>query len=143
MLTLKLLVKDNWRTMVRVEDKILGQVGEGVKATAEAIVEDIRSSWSGTHQKAGSGNPPAIDTRVLDPSVMVDEQGRDSEGRFANNANAAVWYIRVDTAENDPGGYNYAQALEDPEYYDLPFLAPALQRAEGYFASNIQRFTRL
>jgi len=143
MLTLKLLVKDNWRTMVRVEDTLQKQVGEGVKATAEAIVEDIRSSWSGSKQKAGSGNPPAIDTGVLDSSIMVDDQGRDTEGHFANNANAEVWYVRVDTAENDPGGYNYAQALEDPDYYNLPFIAPALIRAEGYFASNIKRFVRL
>lgn len=143
MLTLKFREKENWKTMIRVEDKLKKQVGEGVKATAQAIVEDIRSSWSGSRQTAGSGTPPAIDSGVLDNSIFVDDQGRDTEGRFANKDSAEVWYIRVDTAENDPGGYNYAEALEDPEYYNLPFIAPALKRAEGYYASNIKRFVRL
>lgn len=143
MLTLKLLVKDNWRTMVKVEDTLARQVGEGVRNTAEGIVADIRSSWSATRQTAGSGTPPAIDSGVLDASVVVDDQGRDEGGRFASSKDAKVFYIRVDTSDNDPGGYNYAQVLEDPDAYNLPFLAPALLRAEGYFASNIKRFVRL
>lgn len=142
MLTLKLKVLDNWRTMVRVEDTLKKQVGEGVKATADMIAEDIRSSWSGMSPSA-RGEAPAVLTGVLDSSVVVDDQGRDSEGRFAGKADAAVWFIRVDTSENDPGGDNYAQALEDPGYLDRPFVAPALARAEGYYTSNIKRFVRL
>lgn len=143
MLTLKLKVKDNWRTMIRVEDTLNRQVGEGVKATADAIVADIRQNWSAVRQTRGSGTPPAMDTEVLDRSVVVDDQGRNETGQFAGRDMAATWYIRVDTAENDPQGYNYAQALEDPQYYNLPFLAPAMLRAEGYFTSNIKRFVRL
>lgn len=142
MLTLKFRERDNWRTMIRVEEKILDRVGEGVKATAEAIVEDIRSSWSGSAPSA-QGNPPAIRSGVLDESVVVEDQGRGDGGRFASNKNAIAYYIHVDTAENDPEGYNYAMALEDPDYLDRPFLAPALKRAQGYFATNIARFARL
>ncbi len=128
--------------MVKVEDTLKRQVGEGVQNTAEGIVADIRSNWSAAHQTVGSGNPPAIDSGVLDESVVAENQGRDSEGRFAGK-DATAWYIHVDTSENDPNGYNYAQVLEDPDAYNLPFLAPALQRAEGYYASNIKRFVRL
>lgn len=141
MLTLKLLVKDNWRTMIRVEAAIEKQVAEGVRATADAIVADIRSSWS-AYAPSSRGNPPAIRTGVLDASIEVAEQGRDLAGRFAGK-NSVAYYIKADTADNDPRGYNYAQALEDPDYLDRPFLAPAMLRAEGYFTSNIKRFVRL
>ncbi len=141
MLTLKFYEKSNWRTMIRVEKDIADRVSEGVKATAEAIVEDIRKSWSSVSPSA-MGAAPAVVSEVLDSSVVVDDQGRDSLGRFTSKDTAA-YYIRVDTEESDPGGYNYAMALEDPEYLDRPFLAPALDRAEGYFTSNIVRFMRL
>lgn len=143
MLTLKLIVPDNWATMVRVEDTLKRQLGDAVKFTADAIAADIMDSWSATHQTVRSGSPPAIDSGVLNDSIVVDDQGRNDTGQFANKDMASVWYIRVDTSDNDPGGYNYAQVLEDPDAYDLPFIAPALERAEGYYTSNIKRFVRL
>lgn len=143
MLTLKLLVKDNWRTMVKVEKNVADGVEKGLQATAEAIVADIKESWSGYYPPSSiKGNPPAIRSEVLNDSVVVDKQGRDEAGRFAGK-DAKAYYIHVDTSEGDPDGYNYAQALEDPDYLDRPFIAPALDRAEGYFTSNIQRFMRL
>jgi hypothetical protein len=142
MLTLKFRVKDNWRTMIQIEDELKRQVGEGVKATAEAIVADIRSSWSGM-APSEVGSPPAVRSGVLDKSVVVDEQsGRDLSGRFTG-PNAVAYYVKADTAENDPRGYNYAMALEDPDYLDRPFLSSALERAEDYYAANIKRFVRL
>lgn len=108
--------------------------------TANAIVADIRSSWSATRQAAGSGTAPAMDTGNLDSSVKVDRQGRDELGRFAGK-DAAVRFIRVNTAEgSNPGRRgNYAMALEDPDYYNLPFIAPALERSGDLFLTIIKR----
>lgn len=142
MLTLKFRVLDNWRTMVQVEDTLGRQIGEGVKATADAIVADIRSSWSGSPPSA-RGQAPAVRSGVLDASIEVQEQeGRDLRGRFLGNGKVA-YFISADTAENDPDGYNYAMALEDPDYLNRPFLAPALERAEGTYTANLKRFVRL
>lgn len=142
MLTLKLKERDNFKTMLKIEAKLYEQVGEGVLDTANAIVADIRSAWSGSSPSA-RGSAPAVVTGLLDSSVKVDEQGRDLLGRFTNPDNAQVRYIRVDTEDGEPGGYNYAEALEDPNYLDRPFLAPALERAAGYYAANLKRFVRL
>ncbi len=141
MLTLKLLVKDNWRTMIRVEKKVEDGAAQGSRATAEAIIADIQSSWSGSSPSA-RGTAPAYLTGVLNDSVVMETQGRDDGGRFAGK-DAELFYIKVDTSDNDPNGDNYAQALEDPDYLDRPFLAPALERAEGYYTSNLKRFIRL
>lgn len=141
MLTLKFRETSNWRTMIAVEKKVEKGASEGARETAEAIVADIQSSWSGSSPSA-YGTAPAYLTGVLDSSVVVEDQGRDEGGRFASK-DAELFYITVNTADNDDRGQNYAMALEDPEYLNRPFLAPALKRAEGYFTSNIRRFTRL
>ena len=132
-----------WRTMIAIERKLKNQTREAVEATAEGIVNDIRSSWSSV-SPSSVGSPPAIVTGNLDSSVVVDPQGRDVLGRFAGK-DAEVLFIRVDTSEGaNPGDRgNYAMALEDPDYLDRPFLAPALERAGGQFSSNIKRFVRL
>lgn len=143
MLTLKFLEESNWRTLIKVGEELDKQTDEGVKATAEAIVEDIQQSWSAVRQQKGSGTPPAKDTGLLNDSILVESQGRDEAGHFASDKFAKTWYINIDTSVDEPNGYNYAPALEDPTYYDLPFLDPALKRAEGYYEVNLARFIRL
>lgn len=142
-LTIKFYEKSNWRTLVRVQKKFEDGIDEATAATAEQIVADIRSNWSATQQHVGDGNPPAKDSTNLDTSITVETQGRDELGRFAKDG-GTVRFIRVNTLDGDyPNGYNYAMALEDPAYYDLPFLAPALERADGTYSANIKRFVRL
>lgn len=128
--------------MIRVERDLKKQVNEAVRATADAIVEDIRSSWSGMSPSSW-GSAPAIVTGLLDNSIVVDDQSRSPTGQFAKSSDMEVWYIRADTAGGEPHGYNYAMALEDPDYLNRPFLAPAMERAAGYYTSNIKRFVRL
>lgn len=142
MLTLNFRERDNWRTMVRIERDLEDGVEKAVQTTAEEIVADIRSNWSAVAPSV-QGNPPAIRSGVLDRSVVADKQGRDLLGHFSANKDAKVWFVRVDTAPNDDRGYNYAPALEDPDYLDRPFLSSALERAAGYYTSNIKRFVRL
>lgn len=138
MLTLKLRSKDNWRFMAKIEAKIERGVEAGVKDTVDAVVADIRSSWSPTAPSSW-GNPPAVRSGVLDRSVKADRQGRDLLGRFASLTNSTVWFIHADTADEDPRGYNYGMALEDENYLNRPFLSTALERAGLYFTTNIKK----
>ncbi len=88
----------------------------------------------------GSGNAPAVDTGNLDSSIKVEKQGRDEQGRFSKKDTAAR-YIHIDTStgDNPNGRGNYAAALEDPSYYNLPFVAPALERSGELFKEVIIR----
>lgn len=143
MLTLKFRETSNWRTLVKVEKKVIDGVEKGTEATVAAIIDHIQQSWSATQQTVRSGNPPALDSTNLSTSIFMETQGRDEAGRFAGK-DAKVRYIRVNTLDGQyPNGYNYAMALEDPDYYDLPFLAPALDKIGGTYTSNIKRFMRI
>lgn len=140
MLKATLIVKDNWRTMMKIEKKVKDGSGQGCKNTAEAIVADIRSSWSAIAPSAW-GNPPAIETSNLDSAVHVEGTGRDDKGRFTDTENSAAFFIQVNTEDGvDPRGRgNYAAALEDETYLNRQFLSPALERAFGTFAQNIKQ----
>jgi hypothetical protein len=126
--------------MARIEKRVIDGLDTATEDTANAIVADIRSSWSAGRQAMGSGTPPAMDTGNLDSSVKVEKQGRDDLGRFAGK-DATVRYIQVNTAEgsNPNGRGNYAMALEDADYYNLPFIAPALERSGDLFETIIKR----
>lgn len=87
---------------------------------AQALVDDIKDSWSNT-SPSSPGNPPAVVTGELDSSVHAASQGRDEKGRFASSENAAVWFLQVDA--------EYAAVLEYG--YDRAFVAPAVERARG------------
>lgn len=133
--TARLRVKDNWRTMLKLERELPDRVGNELKDTAEAIVTDIRKSWSGFYPPASKwGNPPAVRSGTLDKGITVEEQGRDLLGRFAG-VNAQARYIRIDT-----GDKNYAMALEDPNYLNRSFLKPAVEnRGIVYLRSEFRR----
>ncbi len=142
MLTIKFRNKDpNFRMLIRVEDKLIKQLSNGIEEQANMIVADIRSSWSASSPSAG-GSPPAVVSGVLDASVTAEKQGRSLIGRFMGK-DAEVWYVRVDTSENDDRGASYGAALEDPDYLNRPYVAPALDRAAGTYASTLKRFVRL
>lgn len=125
--------------MVRVTENIDAQTKAGVQAAADALVADIKSNWSATSPSTW-GEAPAKDTKNLDSSIKVDEQKRDTSGRFS--ADAHVLFVRMDTSQGDnPNGRgNYAQALEDPDYiYNRPFIQPAIDRMEGLFPEIMKR----
>lgn len=145
MITIKFKERDNYRTMARVTSRIENGVFQGASETADMVIADIQSGWSTSRQSIGSGNPPAMDTGNLDSSIRKEDQGRDALGHFDKKGDdAKAYYIHIDTEEgNNPNGRgNYAMALEDPDYYDLPFISPALERAFGVYTSNIKRFIR-
>lgn len=139
MLTAKLIVKDNWRTMVKIEKQVADGSGQGCKDTTDQVVADIKSNWSAVAPSA-YGTPPAIRTGNLDSAVKVESTGRDELGRFASNPDAKAWFIQVNTEDGDNPGErgNYAAALEDEGYLNRQFLSPALERAFGTFTTNIK-----
>lgn len=140
LITLKWNERDNYRTMARIEKRVMDGLEVAAEETANAIIADIRSNWSAGRQAMGSGTPPGMDTGNLDSSIRVEAQGRDEGGRFSGKDTAAR-YIHIDTTEgsNNLGRGNYAPALEDPDYYNLPFLAPALERSGDILTISIKR----
>lgn len=142
MITAKLVNKDpQWRTMIRVEENIDRSTKEGVRVSAEALVADIRSNWSSSSPSA-KGNAPAVVTGNLDSSVQLDEQKRDTSGRFS--ADAHVMFVRVDTSmgDNPMDRGNYAPALEDEGFLNRPFIQPAIDRMEGIFPEIMRRIVK-
>ena len=135
--------EDLYRSLVRIESTVGKGSADLVDNAADWLVNDIRSSWSGSQQAIGSGNPPAIKTGNLDSSIQKEEQGRDLLGRFADTENTKVKFVRINTAEgNKPEGRgNYAQVLED--VYDLPFVQPAVDRLSGIYPEMAKRHIRL
>lgn len=140
LITLKFNERDNFRTMARIEKRVMDGLETSAEEVANAIVADIRSNWSAGRQAIGSGTPPGMDTGNLDSSIRVEQQGRDEGGRFTGKDKAAR-YIHIDTSEgSNPGGRgNYSMALEDPDYYNLPFVAPALERSGDIMKISIKR----
>lgn len=140
MITLKWKERDNYRTMARIEKRVMDGLETSAEEVANAIVADIRSSWSAGRQAIGSGTAPGMDTGNLDSSIRVEKQGRDEGGRFSGKDKAAR-YIHVDTTDgsDNRGRGNYAMALEDPDYYNLPFVAPALERSGDLLKIVIER----
>lgn len=137
--------EDLYRSLVRIEGKVKRGADELTAAGAEGLMNYMRSHWSASRQAVGSGNPPAKDTENLDSSIRMEESGRDALGRFASRENTSVRFVRINTAEgSDPQGRgNYAQALEDPEYYNLPFIAPAVEYMQHVYSEMAKRYMRL
>lgn len=141
--------EDLYRSLVRIESIVEKGSDDLVREAAEMLVRDIRSSWSGTRQTIGSGNPPATkgghpdNTGNLDSSVIVETSGRDVLGRFSNADNTRVRFVRINTAEGDDpqGRGNYAQILENN--YNLPFIQPAVDRLAGVYDDMAKRYMRL
>lgn len=152
MLTFKWVNRDpQWRTMIRVETNIERTSGEAARVVAEALAQDIRSNWSSTYIPNDFGNPPSIESGGrknrtpgnLDSSVIVDDQGRDSLGRFATDAK--IFFVRTDTSKGDnpEGRGNYAAALEDPNYkYKRPFTEAAINRMQDIFPAIYKRMIK-
>lgn len=142
--------EDFYRSMVRVESNVERGSEAFVNELAELVINDINENWSAVRQARGSKTPPADDrdprnTGNLASSINVDEQGRTLGGQFAAGDNVKMTFIRVDTSKGDDpqGRGNYAQALEDENYYNLPFLAPALARAKSHIEDIAKRTIKL
>lgn len=114
-----------YRTMIKVENDLLRDLGFGVEELANLLVSEIRGNWS-LNAPSSRGNPPAIVTGNLDSSVKVEEQGRDTLGRFASPENTVVKFVRVDTSEGDnpDDRGNYAPILEGA--LEREFIQPAI-----------------
>lgn len=119
----RLVVKDNWRTLIKLQRNVPKKTGKALDETAEAIVNYIRSNWS-SPAPSSWGSPPAVRTGNLDESIVVESQGRDVLGRFTRED--IVRYIVIDT-DNDGRG-QYSLALEDPYYLNRRFIEPAMEQ---------------
>lgn len=110
--------------------------GNVTQESANEIVVDIRSNWSG-QSPSSPGNPPAIVTGALDASIKVKE-GRDVSGRFATSDNAISYAIVV---ESD---YGAAQEFGDPSknLAARPFLRPALFRFKNKLGDKFKTVFR-
>lgn len=131
--------------LVRLENKIDKASSSFLDEAAEWLVNDVRSNWSASRQTIGSGNPPAIKTGNLDSSLFIEDNGRDVLGRFADRKNTKVKFVRIDTArgDNPEGRGGYSPALEDTNYYNLPFLQPAIDRLNSIYIEMAKRHMRL
>lgn len=132
-LTMRMVEKTNWRTMVRIEDLLKGSMDDAVEEMANIIKEDVQSSWSGASPSA-VGSPPAVVTGVLDDGVRVERTGRNAQGQFAKNG--SVRFIQFDTSASGDG--QYAGILEDPDALNRPFIEPAMERASALFGGVIK-----
>jgi hypothetical protein len=132
----KLINKEpDFRTMVRVQNNIEKSIGQGVQEATEALQKYIKEHWSPAPSAAGE--PPAVQTGNLDSSILVDDQKRDTSGRFSTDA--IVMFLRADTTEgtNPMGRGNYTQAVQ--EQFDRPFIDPAIEAVQPLFAQILKR----
>lgn len=136
MITVKVINKDeDFRTMVRVMNNIERSTGEGVREATEMLQRYIKEHWSAA--PSIEGEPPAKRTTNLDSSILIDEQKRDTSGRFSKDA--IVMFLRADTTEgtNPMNRGNYAQAVQEKN--NRPFIEPAIEAVEPMFAKILQR----
>lgn len=135
-------MKEAKTSVIKFTGKVESRTAELIAEVAEAIVADIRSSWSGSSPSA-KGHAPAVVTGNLDTSIFVERTGRDVMGRFARDDKASLRFIRIDTTRGQSPTYTtrggvqksrgqYGMALEDPAYLNRPYLAPALDRAVAH-----------
>lgn len=117
------------RASVRIRDytsQLETRVAKNVKNTtreiAQAIVRDIRASWS-PESPSPWGLPPAVVSGTLDRSIKLEDQNRGLTGRFAGKS-GALTVIRV--------GASYGGVLES-DYLNRPYFEPALLRAMETF----------
>lgn len=118
--------------MDRADRKIMNGAREGSRTVAQAIVTDIRGSWSSS-SPSDPGGPPAKVSGDLDSTVRASQQ--DERGRFASAENAVIWSVAAGDPNRrtgtHPDGVNYARILE--EDMNRPFMLPAIERAANYF----------
>jgi hypothetical protein len=142
--------KSDFRVLARIENEIMKVADDTAKDTAEAIVQDIKSSWSNT-SPAPQGSPPAVVEGNLDRGIQVVEGSRNEFGQFAGKA-GRYRYVTADTLAGDWQGRRdpraYARAVEDPlnsPWGNRPYLAPAVERAgitiTDIFKENFRRRT--
>lgn len=130
---IKARLKTDLRGLARLEKRVPEQTLGGVRAAANALVNDIRSSWS-PHSPSDPGNPPAVVTGDLSANIRVD--ARDRLGRFATDADALSAVIVFEQ--------EYAPYLEEStkKMRPRPFIDPAVQRLEGVYATFFQELFR-
>ncbi len=107
-------------------DKLESQLPKRLRTTAkkiaDAVAQDIKSSWSPI-SPSDWGSAPAVVTGQLNDSIKTG-QGRDEAGRFEGNA----WLVYSDDVTGK------LAALEEGRL-NRPFMLPALQRAEALLAT--------
>lgn len=131
------MIKFRWtgtdKMVARIDKKINslpGQAQAAGKELADALVTDVRSSWSAS-SPSSPGLPPAMVTGNLDSSGKIEQRG--AGGRFGSAGADTLWSVRWSTLEgsdNQDRG-EYASALEfgnDRGLLARPFLRPAINR---------------
>lgn len=144
---MKLINRDgDFRTMVRVTKAVEDGTMVGVRDACNMLIKDIRSNWSSVSPSPVGSAPAskaagADTTGNLDSSILLDEQKRDTSGRFSRDA--IVMFVRADTTEGiDPQGRgNYTQAVQEKN--DRPFMQPAIDRMADEYMRILQRSIRI
>lgn len=114
------------RITARLETDVHKGAKAGTRRAAEEIRSYIKAKWS--EDPSSAGNPPAVQSGVLDKGITVEKQGRDAKGRFGGKDDA-VHFIVFDTSANNRG--QYALAVEDGNrgiHKPRPFLEPAMEK---------------
>ncbi len=119
---LRATVKSDLSRMDAYERKIDRLLEPTVSEITDAIIEDIRTSWS-PESPSPVGSPPAVVTGDLDRSIQKEKQGRTAGGQFAKTGEAVTFVIKA--------GVPYSGILET--YLDRPFFEPAFDRAALIF----------
>lgn len=114
------------RKLNKIDREIPLRVNSITKQAAEAVVNDIRSSWSPISPSL-PGNPPAVVTGRLDRSIEAIPSGRDVLGRFAGK-DSTGWSVRAGMPDAPHAGI-----LEPPGSLNRPYFEPALERMAKQF----------
>lgn len=124
-------LEDLTKATIRLEDKVTKGAENLVNTAAQALVNDIKSSWSSSSPSA-PGSPPAVVTGTLDSSVQA-ETGRDTLGRFASAGSVVTRIVRVRAGHGallENGTYKMAAR---------PFMRPATERLADTYPGIAKR----
>lgn len=140
----KIRWKADYSVLAGLEEALATAAGETTQEIALNIRNDIRKSISTPYPPSSDeGRPPHLRSGALYDSVqVVSEWGGKGffSGRFLSNSTLQS-FVRIDTTEQT--GKAYALALEDPSYFNRPFIRPAFDRAAGTFQTDVaQRLQR-
>lgn len=126
---IKATVKMDFSKGVAYEKKVDRGLNMTTREIADAVVKDIRESWSDESPSA-YGEAPAKVTGTLDRSVKRQKTGRTGRGTYTSHDQAVAYVVEVKAP--------YAGILEDG-YLFRPFFEPALLRASALFEIAYRR----
>jgi len=126
---MKATVRTDFSKGYAYEKKVERGLDMTTREIADAIVNDIRASWS-EESPSAYGEAPAKVTGTLDRSVKREKTGRTGRGTFTSHGNAIAYAIDIKAP--------YAGILEDGPLF-RPYFEPALIRASALYAIAYRR----